>query len=869
MKSSKDIRREFIDFFRSKGHQEVKSAPVIPIDDSTLLFTNAGMNQFKEIFLDRAAPSNPRVVDSQKCIRAGGKHNDLEEVGRDGYHHTFFEMLGNWSFGDYYKKEAIIWAWELLTDIWNIPKDKLYATIHNSDEIAYNIWNEETDIDPSHIEYHGDKDNFWEMGETGPCGPSSEIHIDLGKELCNKKGEKGHKCKVNGDCDRFIELWNLVFIQYNRDEKGELHPLANKYIDTGAGLERVCQVLQRVKSNYDTDLFMPIIRKIEEISGIAYEQGDKGVPHRVIADHIRCLSFAIADGGIPSNEGRGYVLRRILRRAAHHGRLLKLKKPFLAELVEVVAENLGHHYQELIEKKAYVKMMIQAEEERFNLTLDKGLLLFEDIRKKLNKEGNSQISGKDVFMLYDTYGFPPDLTRLMAERNQLTIDFKEFTVEMQKQKDRARASTKFKLDETDKRMLRLLKKPATEFTGYDQMTSECKLIDFYLDEEKIVFVLDKTPFYAESGGQVADTGFVKSRDFEIRVTEVQKNNDIFIHQGIVIDGYPVISKVKATVDEKRRMRIMRNHTATHLLQAALREVLGEHIQQKGSYVHPDHLRFDFTHLRQTTRRELQMVEDLVNEKIRECMSVIKEVKPIEKAKQEGAIALFGEKYGDIVRIVKINDFSKEFCGGTHLDYTGQIGYFRIISESSISAGIRRIEATTGDNTTKLFRQEEDILNEASRLLHSTQSDLIDKISHLLEENKKYQKDIEALQQKAAGNQLEDLVNKAKNINGIKCVISRIKLKSSKELRGVGDQLKDKLKSGIGVLISDVDNKVSILTIVTKDLTDRYHAGKIVNQTASVVGGKGGGRPDMAQAGGKEISKIDEALKRAEEVITEI
>lgn len=866
MKSSKEIRQDFIDFFKSKEHREVKSAPVIPIDDPTLLFTNAGMNQFKDIFLGRIEPEFGRAVDSQKCIRAGGKHNDLDEVGRDGYHHTFFEMLGNWSFADYYKKEAIIWAWELLTEVWKLPKDKLYATIHTSDETAFNIWKDETDIDPSHIEYHGDKDNFWEMGDTGPCGPSSEIHIDLGGKFCNMKGVEGHECKVNGDCHRYIELWNLVFIQYNRDESGELHPLKNKYVDTGAGFERLCQVLQKVESNYDTDLFMPIIKEIEKVSGVKYDKGEKGVPHRVIADHVRCLSFAISDGGMPSNEGRGYVLRRILRRAAHHGRLLNLKKPFLAELVEVVVENLGHHYNELEEKKAYVKMIINAEEERFNLTLDKGLAKFAEIKDNLQNQKLSIIDGKDVFTLYDTFGFPPDLTMIMAERAGLEIDQKGFVQEMQKQKDRARKAAKFTMDKSSEDMLRLLKQPVTDFVGYDNTISECEILDYYLEEGNVVFVMDKTPFYAESGGQVADVGFVKADDFVIRIIDVQKDNDIFIHRGVAVKGVPHHSKVTAEVDEERRLRIMRNHSATHLLQSALRQVLGEHIQQKGSYVNQEHLRFDFAHMQQTTKRELQMIEKIVNEKIRECLTISKEIKDIETAKQEGALALFGEKYGDVVRVVSMGDFSKEFCGGTHLDYTGQIGFFKIISESSIAAGVRRIEAATGDNAEKIINNQDDMLSEIARLLHSNQTDVTEKVEKILEDNKSLQKEIESLQQKAAGSQLDDIVNNAETVNGIKAVISRIKIKSSKDMRGIGDQLRDKMKSGVGVLIADVDDKVSILVIVTKDLTKTYKAGNIVREIASVVGGKGGGRPDMAQAGGKDASKIDEALSKARSII---
>ena len=711
MLSSNEIRKQFIDFFKKKKHKAVPSAPVIPIDDPTLLFTNAGMNQFKNIFLGQKKPEYLRVVNSQKCIRAGGKHNDLEEVGKDGYHHTFFEMLGNWSFGDYYKKEAIIWAWELLTEVWKMPKEKLYATVHQSDKETYELWKNETDINPGHIEYHGDKDNFWEMGATGPCGPCSEIHMDRGEEFCNLKDDPNHKCKVNGDCHRFFELWNLVFIQYNRVKDGKLTPLANKFVDTGAGFERIVQVLQNSDSNYHTDLFMPIINKISEISGIEYHPDETGISHRVIADHIRALCFALADGGMPSNEGRGYVLRRILRRAARHGRLLHLKKPFLYVLVVTVVELMSHHYSELKERQAHIKLVIKAEEERFNLTLDNGISKFELIVAEFNLGRTSlllkndggktyretiKISGKDAFMLYDTFGFPLDLTKIMAEEKGLKVDEAGFHKEMEKQKIRGREAKNFDMKTSKISQLGLSTSIKTKFVGYQQHSVKTRIVKHYVDEEKkVVIVLEETPFYAESGGQIADIGEIFNGNFKVKINEVQKENDVYFHFGKLVSGEINSENVFAEIDKDNRKNIARNHTATHLLHKALRNILGKHVQQKGSSVSSDHLRFDFTHFQQVSQRELVLIERIVNGKIRECIPLKIEIKEIEEARKEGAIALFGEKYEENVRVVSIDDYSKELCGGTHLHFTGEIGFFKITSEASIAAGIRRIEAITG------------------------------------------------------------------------------------------------------------------------------------------------------------------------------
>jgi alanyl-tRNA synthetase len=863
--NSNEIRKQYIEFFNKKGHKIVTSAPVIPIDDPTLLFINAGMNQFKDIFLGKRKPKYKRVVNSQKCIRAGGKHNDLDEVGRDGYHHTFFEMLGNWSFGDYYKKEATKWAWELLTDVWKLPKDKLYATVHTSDKEAFKLWENETDIDRSHIEYHDDKDNFWEMGNTGPCGPCSEIHIDRGEEFCNLKDDENHECKVNGDCHRYIELWNLVFIQFFRDDNGNLNPLENIYVDTGAGFERICQVLQNKNSNYDTDVFQPIIAQIEKFSGIKYYTDQRGTSHRVIADHIRALTFAISDGGMPSNEGRGYVLRRILRRAVRHGHLLNMKESFLYNLVDVVVNLMGDHFSELKEKQTHVKMIIRSEEERFNETLENGLKKFKEIVAKTKTE----ISGINVFTLYDTFGFPLDLTKIMAEEKGLTVDEDGFKVEMEKQRQRARDAAKFDLKADNINWIELSEDIPTEFVGYTKDSSTCRILKYNLENNKVKIVLNKTPFYAESGGQIADSGKIFNNECEIIITDVQKDADQFIHIGKLQKGEIKNVEFTAEIDVERRMDIARNHTVTHILHKALKSVLGEHIQQKGSYLHPDHLRFDFTHFKQVSRHELDIIERAVNEKIRECLPVKTEVKSIEDAKKEGAVALFGEKYGETVRVVNMGSYSKELCGGTHLRFTGEIGLFKITSESSIAAGIRRIEAITGVKAEKYVKILENEIDEIGRQLNAPSSSVIEKINKMISENKKLHVQLKTIRVKSAGNILDQLVQKAIDIDGTKVVLAKINIQNPGMMRQIGDQLRDKLKSGVGVLFAEVDGKVSILAIVTKDLTNKYHAGKIIGKVAELVGGKGGGRPDMAMAGGKNADKIVEAIKKVPEIIREL
>lgn len=863
MHTSKDIRQTFIDFFLDKGHSFVPSSPVIPADDPTLLFANAGMNQFKSIFLGQREIPLPRAVNSQKCIRAGGKHNDLEEVGKDGYHHTFFEMLGNWSFGDYYKQEAILWAWELLTEVWKLPKQQLYATVHDTDQEAYLLWKQHTDIAENHISYHGDKDNFWEMGETGPCGPCSEIHIDRGAEHCEKQHLPGHVCRVNGDCARYIELWNLVFIQYNREEDRSLTPLKHKFVDTGAGLERITQVLQDKSSNYETDLFMPIIERLVQLSGVAYSQ-ETGMSHRVIADHLRCLCFALADGGFPSNEGRGYVLRRILRRAARHGRLLGFAEPFLHTLVDSVINLMGHHFTELNGKEDYIRMVIKAEEERFNKTLDTGLEIFNDLCARL--EGGV-ISGADAFLLYDTYGFPLDLTMLLAEEKGLSIDQTGFNQEMEAQRQRARNASKFGRQSALDNWIEFAHPSPTEFAGYLESSLETQIQRWTLDDQgRVVLQLAKTPFYAESGGQVSDTGMITSSSFEIAINEVRKADDYVLHYGTLQKGSIVDLPVRAEIDSLRRANTARNHTATHLLHKALRVVLGEHVQQKGSYVHPDYLRFDFTHLQAVNPEQLLQVERIVNSTIRDNTHVDTQIKDIDTARQEGAMALFGEKYGDEVRVVKIGDFSSELCGGTHVSATGDIGFFKVLSESSTAAGIRRIEAVTGPAAERWVESLQEALTRLANKLHSPLNSLETKLDQFLEQQKSLESTITALQTKAGEAMVNDLIAAAEPRAGYRLINQQVAIESPEALKAVAESLKTRLKGALALLFNVHDNRLNIVCVVSSDLLDRFHAGKLVAALAAKLEGKGGGKPDLAMAGGKAIDKLTEVMGQVPEFI---
>ena len=680
--TSTEIRDQFLKFFEKKGHKLVPGAPVVPFDDPTLLFTNAGMIQFKDVFLGKGTREYSRAANTQKCIRVSGKHNDLEEVGYDTYHHTFFEMLGNWSFGDYYKKEAIGWAWELLTGVWKLPKERLWATIHNDDDESYSLWKSETDIDPKHILRFGEKDNFWEMGETGPCGPCSEIHINTGDDYNNPKW-------VNAGAPECIELWNLVFIQYDKDEKGNLHDLPMKHIDTGMGFERMCAVLQNKKSNYDADVFSPLIEQVVKLSGIKNNSEENKIPMRVIADHIRTLTFAIADGAVPGNEGRGYVLRRILRRAARYGRKLNLNDPFLYKLVDTLVNTMGDVFPEIRDKKNYVKKIIKAEEESFNATLDRGIELFGEIINHLETKKTKEIPGNEVFKLYDTYGFPADLTNVMAQEKGFTIDEEGFNKLMTEQKDRARNASKDKLSSInislkDLTSFDLSDDKATAFTGYDEFKSKAKITGHKNERDTDLIILDRSPFYVEAGGQVDDIGKIQVDADLLDVVDVTRIENKTIHivqnatEGIIAAGKTVI----AEIDELRRWDIMRNHTATHFLHAALRKVLGTHVHQAGSYVCPDYLRFDFTHFAKLAAEEIRDIEALVNDELRRNYALQHHRNiPFDKAKKMGALMFFGDKYGDKVNVVQYGDFTMEFCGGTHVKNSSEIGLFKIVSES--------------------------------------------------------------------------------------------------------------------------------------------------------------------------------------------
>ncbi|HHJ52038.1 MAG TPA: alanine--tRNA ligase, partial [Caldithrix abyssi] len=740
--TSKEIRQQFIDFFKERGHTFVPSAPVIPHDDPTLLFTNAGMNQFKDIFLEKGSRAYKRAVNSQKCIRVSGKHNDLEEVGHDTYHHTFFEMLGNWSFGDYYKKEAIQWAWELLTEVWKLPKDKLYATVYKTDDEAAELWREVTDIGRDRILRFGEKDNFWEMGETGPCGPCSEVHIDLGPDHCDKQGQE-HVCGVNGDCGRYIELWNLVFIQYNRDEKGELHPLPKKHVDTGAGFERLVAVLQGKHSNYETDLFRPLLDYTAELVGIDYDTAPEKAAFHVIADHVRMLTFSIADGGLPSNEGRGYVMRRILRRAARYGRKLNMREPFIYKIVPKVCEIMGDAYPEIVQRMEHVQAVIRAEEEHFNRTLDRGLEIFDKIKAELRAKKQIVVPGKDVFKLYDTYGFPVDLTRILAEEEGLTIDQKGFEKEMRAQQERARAASRFEAQAIDSdKWVVLNEGEDSQFLGYDELAIETHIMRYLITENEIRLILRETPFYAESGGQVGDRGVISGEGFELQVFDTQKDGDHIVHFCRYRENFkPKTDKVLAAVTTSLRRDTAKNHTATHLLHAALRKVLGEHVTQAGSLVEPDRLRFDFTHYEKIGDEDLLRIETIVNDKIQQDVPLEIAQEKYDEARKKGAMALFGEKYGDVVRTVKIADFSLELCGGTHVRRTGEIGAFIIVSESSVASGVRRIEALTGPKAIVYMQQLRARQRELSALLNVSENELVQRAAQLLEEKRRLEKQL--------------------------------------------------------------------------------------------------------------------------------
>ncbi len=855
--TSTEIRKQFLEYFEQKSHHIVRSAPVVPQDDPTLLFTNAGMNQFKDVFLGVGKRDYKRAADTQKCIRVSGKHNDLEEVGHDTYHHTFFEMLGNWSFGDYYKTEAISWAWELLTDVFKLPKERLWATVYRTDEEALELWKTKTDINPAHILKFDEKDNFWEMGETGPCGPCSEIHINISDDYNNPAW-------VNAGKPECIEIWNLVFIQYNRDAAGVLHELPAKHVDTGMGFERLCAVMQGKNSNYDSDVFTPIIAEISKISGVEYKDEDQKIAMRVIADHIRTLTFAITDGAVPSNEGRGYVLRRILRRAARYGRKLNLTEPFLYKLVDKLVELMGDVFTEIKDNAEKVKNIIHSEENSFHTTLDRGIELFDHAAAKVIAANGFTIPGEEVFKLYDTFGFPVDLTNVMAKEKGLSIDEEKFEKLMDEQKDRARKVTKDKLSSLNISVQTGLSSEMenitdTIFTGYTEMVTEAKIVYVKEEENNLAVILDKTPFYAESGGQVEDFGIIKFNDTEFAVKGLIKNNNKVIH---LVEKSNVSIKtgdiVTAVVDETRRWDIMRNHSATHLLHKVLRSVLGTHVQQAGSYVGPDRLRFDFSHFEKVNAEQILQIEKIVNEKIRQNIALNHHHNiPYDDAKKMGALMFFGDKYGDKVNVVQFGNYSMEFCGGTHVKNSAQIGIFKILNETSIASGVRRIEAVTAAGVEKyIYMQTEEIKKNA------------DKITELAEEKRKLEKELADYKFKEKLGGIDKVLKNSSFVNEINVYKGIINAENMDELKLFGDELRNKIKSGAGVLFSVLQDKVGIVCVVTDDLikNKKLSAGKIVGELAKLVDGGGGGKPHLATAGGKSVKKIETALDKVEEKI---
>ena len=869
--TSAQVRESFIKFFESKDHLFVRSSPVVPHDDPTLMFTNAGMNQFKAIFLGDNPKGWKRACNSQKCLRVSGKHNDLDVVGRDNYHHTFFEMLGNWSFGDYYKKEAISWAWELLTKVWKLPKERLFATVFKDDDEAWQIWKDVSGLPDDRIMRFDAKSNFWEMGDTGPCGPCSEIHYDRGDLATQEETFKDPIKGVNGENDRYIEIWNNVFMQYERISDGSLIPLKAKNVDTGMGFERICAILQGKKSNYDTDVFTPIIQKVVDLSGVPYSDGPEGTPHRVLADHIRAVSFAIADGALPSNEGRGYVLRRILRRASRFARLLGQKEAFVYKLVQVLADTMGAAFPEIKERKAFVSEVIKSEEERFIKTLDAGLERFENI---VSEMGSAKVvPGDKVFVLYDTYGFPPDLTGILAEEKGLTIDEAGFEKCMNEQKERARANMKQGINTMATEGWTQYSEDSTRFVGYELTSCETKIVRYREDKGILSIVLATSPFYAEMGGQVGDKGRLSSRDGELKITVIDtvKVNDTAICRGKVVKGEvnekSMSQMFTAKVENERRMDIRRNHSATHLIQAALRQILGTHVQQQGSYVCPDFLRFDFSHFNAMSEDEIRAVEDIVNAKVMECLPVRTDVMNVDEAKASGAMALFGEKYGDEVRVVKMGtsgeEFSKELCGGLHVANTGNIGLVKIVSESSASAGVRRIEAVTGRGALALLRAGTEILTALREKLRCKDADVLARIQQTFDKTQSLEKSLQSVKLELATLAAADMLKGGLNVAGVQLFVRELEIADDK-YKELLDGVQNKLAAdSVAVIANKGQGNGSIAVIVGKEAQAKgIKAGDMVRELAAACNGKGGGRPDRAQAGTREPEKISGAIANA-------
>ncbi|HAO9444419.1 TPA: alanine--tRNA ligase [Escherichia coli] len=862
-KSTAEIRQAFLDFFHSKGHQVVASSSLVPHNDPTLLFTNAGMNQFKDVFLGLDKRNYSRATTSQRCVRAGGKHNDLENVGYTARHHTFFEMLGNFSFGDYFKHDAIQFAWELLTsEKWfALPKERLWVTVYESDDEAYEIWEKEVGIPRERIIRIGDNkgapyasDNFWQMGDTGPCGPCTEIFYDHGDHIWG-----GPPGSPEEDGDRYIEIWNIVFMQFNRQADGTMEPLPKPSVDTGMGLERIAAVLQHVNSNYDIDLFRTLIQAVAKVTG-ATDLSNKSL--RVIADHIRSCAFLIADGVMPSNENRGYVLRRIIRRAVRHGNMLGAKETFFYKLVGPLIDVMGSAGEDLKRQQAQVEQVLKTEEEQFARTLERGLALLDE---ELAKLSGDTLDGETAFRLYDTYGFPVDLTADVCRERNIKVDEAGFEAAMEEQRRRAREASGFGADYNA--MIRV--DSASEFKGYDHLELNGKVTALFVDGKAVdainagqeaVVVLDQTPFYAESGGQVGDKGELKGANFSFAVEDTQKYGQAIGHIGKLAAGsLKVGDAVQADVDEARRARIRLNHSATHLMHAALRQVLGTHVSQKGSLVNDKVLRFDFSHNEAMKPEEIRAVEDLVNAQIRRNLPIETNIMDLEAAKAKGAMALFGEKYDERVRVLSMGDFSTELCGGTHASRTGDIGLFRIISESGTAAGVRRIEAVTGEGAITTVHADSDRLSEVAHLLKGDSNNLADKVRSVLERTRQLEKELQQLKEQAAAQESANLSSKAIDVNGVKLLVSELSGVEPKMLRTMVDDLKNQLGSTIIVLATVAEGKVSLIAGVSKDVTDRVKAGELIGMVAQQVGGKGGGRPDMAQAGGTDAAALPAAL----------
>lgn len=878
--TSDEIRTSFLEYFRKHGHTIVPSASLIPAGDPTLLFTNAGMNQFKDVFLGIGQREYTRAVDTQKCLRVSGKHNDLEEVGYSPSHQTFFEMLGNWSFGDYYKQEAIAFAWELATELWRIPKERLWATVYLDDDEAEKFWLQETDLPRSRIR-RCDKDNFWEMGDTGPCGPCSELFIDMGVEAFPETANDPDAGPNTSD--RFLEFWNLVFIQYNRNESGTLEPLPATHVDTGMGFERVTSILQGVDSNYKTDIFTPLLATIADMTDTAYFHDERGLPHRVIADHIRCLTFAIGDGVMPSNEGRGYVIRRILRRAVLYGKKLNMNEAFIYRLVDKVIELLGEVFPDVLPRREFITRTIQGEEHRFHQTIERGLERLDGSFDTLTEKAETQLDGKRAFELYDTFGFPLDLTQVLARERGFTVDEVGFEESMEAQRARGRAAWEAKGGAKDEEIAvyaEVLKEHGeTEFVGYTQDNVEAEIVALIANAESVasaqqgdeVFVLlNRTPFYGESGGQVGDVGTIESQGAKLHVQDtLRPSADLVVHRcKVVVGEITPYTAVHAHIDTERRSGVAISHTATHLLHSGLRHVLGTHVGQAGSLVEAGRLRFDFSHYESVSAAQLREIEGFVNEKIRENDPLSISEMPLDAAKAKGALAFFGDKYGDIVRVVQAGEYSVELCGGTHVDATGELGFVKLMGESSIAAGVRRVEALTGPVAVTTVQDDTALLSSVANLLKTPKTDLSERIERLLQEQRELEQLLQQLKGQQALTNIRTLVEGATLVEDVRVVASVVADTDRDGLRRLVDELKNRLESGVVALASVNGDAVAFVVGVTSDLVKNrgLHAGKIISELTQLADGRGGGRPELAQGGGKSPSKVNAAIDAATEII---